>query len=46
MIICHGNDNRVQLQKSNMEKDLGVNVDGELTFSRQIEIQVHKAIRI
>ena len=41
----HCND-RTTLSKSNLEKDLGINVDTQLQFSKHIEIQVNKANRI
>jgi hypothetical protein len=42
----HGSESRTALQESVLEKDLGVNVDNELKFSRHIEIQVNKANKI
>jgi hypothetical protein len=39
----HGCNDRVMMSKSTMEKDLGVNVDNELKFSKHIEAQVNKA---
>ena len=38
----HGTNNVTVLQGSVLERDLGVNVDRELRFSRHIEIQVNK----
>ena len=40
------NDNSVQLEATELEKDLGVNIDPALKFSRHVEIQVNKANRI
>ena len=37
---------RKPLGKTNLEKDLGVNVDAKLKFSKHIEIQVNKANKI
>ena len=37
---------RVKLEKSTLEKDLGVHVDKDLKFSKHIEIQVNKANKI
>jgi hypothetical protein len=39
----HGCNDRVMMSKSRMEKDLGVNIDNELKFSKLIEGQVNKA---
>ena len=35
----HGCENRADLQKAEMGKNLGANVDYEVKFSRQVEIQ-------
>lgn len=42
----HGSDENVTLEATSLEKDLGVNVDQELKFSKHTEIQVNKANRI
>ena len=42
----HNSDERVTLQTTYNEKDLGVEVDNELKFSKHIETQVSKANRI
>ena len=42
----HGSSEKTQLCESVLERDLGVNVDNELKFSRHIEIQVNKTNRI
>ena len=42
----HNSEEKVTLQTSNTEKDLGVEVDNELKFSKHIETQVSKANKI
>ena len=42
----HGSDERVNLTKTELERDLGVNIDNELKFSEHVEIQVNKANRL
>lgn len=42
----HGSDEKVTLESSEVERDLGVNVDSDLKFSKHVEIQVNKANRI
>ena len=42
----HNSDERVKLAASEIEKDLGVQVDNELKFARHINTQVNKANRI
>ena len=37
---------RKPIEKTNLEKDLGVNIDVQLKFSKHIEIQVNKANKI
>jgi hypothetical protein len=37
---------RVKLESSELERDLGVNIDNELKFSKHVEVQVNKANRI
>mgnify|MGYP001556778116 CR=1 FL=1 len=37
---------RIQLQETELEKDLGVNVDSQLKFSHHVEVQVNKANKI
>ena len=39
-------ENRVELETTTLEKDLGINIDPELKFSRHIELQVNKANKI
>ena len=39
-------DGTVQLEETELEKDLGVHIDPELKFSKHIERQVNKANRI
>ena len=39
----HGEVEKVRLESTNTEKDLGVNIDSELKFSKHVEIQVNKA---
>ena len=39
----HGSGEKTQLCESVLERDLGVNVNNELKFSRHIESQVNKA---
>ena len=40
------NNERVELEATKMEKDLGIIVDSELTFSKHVETQVGKANRL
>ena len=40
------NDTRVQLSSTSLEKDLGVNIDDNLYFTKHTNIQVNKANRI
>lgn len=42
----HGSDQTVSLQVTEVEKDLGVNIDKDLKFSKHIEIEVNKANRL
>ena len=42
----HGSLERIVLEKSELEKDLGVHVDSDLKFSKHVEIQVNKANRL
>ena len=42
----HGGEIRVNLESSEVEKDLGVHIDNELKFSKHVETQVNKANRI
>mgnify|MGYP006336457883 CR=1 FL=1 len=42
----HGSSDRVTLEKSEIERDLGVQVDKDLRFSQHIETQVNKANRL
>ena len=42
----HNSTERVTLDTSNAEKDLGVTIDNELKFSKHIETQVAKANKI
>ena len=42
----HGSSERTQLCESMLERDLGVNVDNELKFSKHTAIQVNKANKI
>lgn len=42
----HGSLDRVKLENSSAERDLGVNIDNELKFSKHVETQVNKANRI
>jgi hypothetical protein len=42
----HGCNERVMMSKSTMEKDLGVNIDNELKFSKHIEGQINKANKL
>ena len=42
----HGSNKSVGLQSTELEKDLGVNVDTSLKFSQYVEIQVNKANRL
>jgi hypothetical protein len=37
---------KIALEETKLEKDLGVNVDPELKFSKHIEVQVNKANKI
>ena len=39
----HGSSDRVTLEKSEIERDLGVQVEKNLRFSQHIETQVNKA---
>jgi hypothetical protein len=39
----HGCNDRVMMSQLTMEKDLGVNIDNELKFSKHMEGQVNKA---
>ena len=43
---CHQTVTTKTPRKKKMEKDLGVNIDVQLTFSKHIEIQVNKANKI
>ena len=42
----HNSEERVTLEATTKEKDLGVEVDNELKFSKHIESQVTKANRV
>ena len=42
----HVSSDRVTLEKSEIERDLGVQVDKDLRFSQHIETQVNKANRL
>lgn len=42
----HGGNDRVQLGTTQLERDLGVQVDCELKFSQHIETQVNKANKL
>ena len=42
----HGSSDRVTLEQSEIERDLGVQVDKDLRFSQHIETQVNKANRL
>ena len=42
----HGSSERVALEKSEIEKDLGIQVDKDLRFSQHIETQFKKANRL
>ena len=42
----HGSSDRATLEKSEIEKDLGVEVDKDLRFLQHIETQVNKANRL
>jgi hypothetical protein len=42
----HGSNERIALNSSDLERDLGVHVDSDLKFSRHVEIQVNKANKI
>ena len=42
----HGSNKSVELQSTELEKDLSVNVDTSLKFSQHVEIQVNKANRL
>ena len=45
-IRIHNSTERVKLNPSDMEKDLGVYIDSELKFSKHVETQVNKANKI
>ena len=42
----HGSHETLELKESEIERDLGVNVDASLKFSQHVEIQVNKANRL
>ena len=42
----HGCNERVMIEKSSVEKDLGVYVDKELKFSKHIEVQANKSNKL
>ena len=42
----YGSNESVELHSTELEKDLGVNVDTSLKFSQHVEIQVNKANRL
>ena len=42
----HGSSDRIILDKSEIERDLDVQVDKDLRFSQQIETHVNKANRL
>jgi hypothetical protein len=42
----HESNERVRLESSNVERDLGVHIDNELSFSKHVETQVNKANKI
>jgi hypothetical protein len=42
----HGSTDYVELKATELERDLGVNVDTSLKFSQHVEIQVNKANRL
>ena len=45
-VRLHGSQQRVQLSSSEVERDLGVQIDCQLHFSKHTETQVNKANRI
>ena len=42
----HGSEEKIDLQETTLEKDLGVHMDPELKFSQHLERQVNKAKRL